>query len=61
MANTKKKSKDEIKPYVLRLRNGLYDDLEAVAKKRGHSVNTLMIIAFNEWLAQQTDKDGSDE
>lgn len=61
MANIKKKNKEDIKPYVLRLRNGLYDDLEAVAQKRGHSVNTLMIIAFNEWLAQQIDKDGSDE
>lgn len=61
MEKTAKKNKEETKAYVLRLRNGLYDDLEAIAKKRGHSVNTLMIIAFNEWLAQQADKDNSNE
>ena len=48
--------KDKIKAYVLRLKNSLYDELDQVAEKRGHSVNTLMILALNDWLEQQSKK-----
>jgi predicted HicB family RNase H-like nuclease len=46
--------KDTTKAYVLRLKNSLYDELDQVAEKRGHSVNTLMILALNDWLEQQS-------
>ncbi|WP_241170328.1 hypothetical protein [Serratia marcescens] len=56
MKKQKERNDEAIKAYVLRLRNGLYDDLDCIAKKRGHSVNTLMTLALNDWLDRQPER-----
>lgn len=61
MKKQKEKNMEAIKPYVLRLRNGLYDDLDFIAKKRGHSVNTLMTLALNDWLNRQPDRSNHEQ
>ena len=49
----KKGELDTSKAYSLRLKTSLYDGIDNIAKKRGHSVNTMMVLALNEWLQQQ--------
>jgi len=56
MKKQKEMNDEAIKAYVLRLRNVLYDDLDCIAKKRGHSVNTLMTLALNDWLDRQPER-----
>lgn len=57
LLNNEINKSDEIKTYVLRVRNSLYDNFATLAEKRGHSVNTTMILALNDWLNQQASKE----
>jgi predicted HicB family RNase H-like nuclease len=56
MEQEQKKDDEAIKAYVLRIKNSLYDELDCIARKRGHSVNTLITLALNDWLDRQPER-----
>lgn len=56
MKNNNEIKDTKIKAFVLRLKTDLFDELKETAKDRGHSVNTLMLIALTDYIKKQSSK-----